>query len=234
MGYSAPVRDFIARVRRNLQQVLNETTTSLRLLREQLTTELARIDVEEENLLDLAADVTLDTGKIRTRLTRLQAKRKEIRERLGNSDERIAEGAAVLELQLDLLQQPQELYRKLSDHGRRLLNQAMFEELLVDEDRDDLTIQVVGQTYTEPVRDLMLAASAYYGYVSPEPDENRPAMVGGPVRETLAGLLSSDDLDGGWSKTAMVELRGFEPLTPSMRTRCATGLRYSPMERQTA
>ena len=25
-----------------------------------------------------------------------------------------------------------------------------------------------------------------------------------------------------------VELRGFEPLTPSMRTRCATGLRYSP------
>ena len=26
----------------------------------------------------------------------------------------------------------------------------------------------------------------------------------------------------------IVELRGFEPLTPSMRTRCATGLRYSP------
>ncbi|CAN5257714.1 hypothetical protein BH20ACT5_BH20ACT5_22380 [soil metagenome] len=27
-----------------------------------------------------------------------------------------------------------------------------------------------------------------------------------------------------------VELRGFEPLTPSMRTRCATGLRHSPEE----
>ena len=26
----------------------------------------------------------------------------------------------------------------------------------------------------------------------------------------------------------MVELRGFEPLTPSMRTRCATRLRHSP------
>jgi hypothetical protein len=25
-----------------------------------------------------------------------------------------------------------------------------------------------------------------------------------------------------------VELRGFEPLTPSMRTRCATRLRHSP------
>ena len=31
----------------------------------------------------------------------------------------------------------------------------------------------------------------------------------------------------------LVELRGFEPLTPSMRTRCATGLRYSPEERRT-
>src|SRR6202020_2644336 len=28
-----------------------------------------------------------------------------------------------------------------------------------------------------------------------------------------------------------VELWGFEPQTPSMRTRCATGLRYSPNER---
>ena len=28
----------------------------------------------------------------------------------------------------------------------------------------------------------------------------------------------------------LVELRGFEPLTPSMRTRCATGLRYSPRD----
>ncbi len=27
-----------------------------------------------------------------------------------------------------------------------------------------------------------------------------------------------------------MELRGFEPLTPSLRTRCATGLRYSPDE----
>ncbi len=27
----------------------------------------------------------------------------------------------------------------------------------------------------------------------------------------------------------MVELWGFEPQTPSMRTKCATGLRYSPV-----
>jgi hypothetical protein len=32
----------------------------------------------------------------------------------------------------------------------------------------------------------------------------------------------------GYDLQVWVELRGFEPLTPSMRTRCATGLRYSP------
>src|SRR5213078_2148437 len=39
-------------------------------------------------------------------------------------------------------------------------------------------------------------------------------------------------LTGGLPQAAdlrfWVELRGFEPLTPSMRTRCATGLRHSP------
>src|SRR3981081_3888815 len=34
--------------------------------------------------------------------------------------------------------------------------------------------------------------------------------------------------DHGFDLRVWVELRGFEPLTPSMRTRCATGLRYSP------
>ena len=38
--------------------------------------------------------------------------------------------------------------------------------------------------------------------------------------------------DQGADLGFLVELRGFEPLTPSMRTRCATGLRYSPKTSQ--
>jgi site-specific DNA recombinase len=214
---------FTIRVRENLEAVLSELNTSLRLLHEQLTTELARLDVEEENLLDLAADSAFDTAKIRTRLTGLQAKRREIRNRLGNSDERMTKGAAVLKFQLDLLQNPQELYRRLSDHGRRLLNQATFDELLVDQDRDERTIRVVGQTYTEPVRDLMLAARAFREQTEPVAAMNaslRP--VDGELRGTLAGLLSPVSLDGGWSKTAMVELWGFEPQTSCMPCKRST------------
>jgi hypothetical protein len=77
--------------------------------------ELANMDRQEENLLDLAAD--------------------------GRS----------LEAQLDLSRNPQALYRQLNDQGHRLLNQALFEQLLVD--REDVVVQSVRQTYTEPVRD---------------------------------------------------------------------------------
>ena len=179
--------DFVARVRANLTSVLDELTASLRLVHNQLTAELARLDRQEENLIDLAADGTETTDRIRTRLTRLQAERKSIQNRLATSDERITCGAEVLEIQLDLLQHPQDLYQ-LNDHGRRLLNQATFEELLVDQDPEDLTIRIVGQTYTEPVRELMLAAHAYWQHEGPE-NANRSAVNGEPARETLAGLL---------------------------------------------
>jgi hypothetical protein len=43
---------------------------------EQLMAELATIDRQEENLLDLAADAALATDKVRTRLTQLQSQRK--------------------------------------------------------------------------------------------------------------------------------------------------------------
>ena len=49
-----------------------------------------------------------------------------------------------------------------------------------------------------------------------------------PERRTPPGR-SPDGV--GWCGEG-VELRGFEPLTPSMRTRCATGLRHSPFRRQ--
>lgn len=37
--------------------------------------------------------------------------------------------------------------------------------------------------------------------------------------------------DQGSNVTTLVDLRGFEPLAPSMRTRCATGLRHRPLQR---
>jgi hypothetical protein len=61
------------------------------------------------------------------------------------------------------------------------------------------------------------------GGAKPQPFQNSttwlPHWLPNREPETRTGHLTCKN---------SVELRGFEPLTPSMRTRCATGLRYSP------
>ena len=47
----------------------------------------------------------------------------------------------------------------------------------------------------------------------------------------LSHAVAADrPVSGLEARICWVELRGFEPLTPSMRTRCATGLRHSPKQ----
>lgn len=114
--------------------------------------------------------------------------REQLKARPADSDDRLAQGAAVLEAQLVLLQ-PSSAYRQLSDYGRRLLNQAMLEELLID--REDATVQVVGQTYTEPVRRPHAGRpgaprSVNSGFGA---KHARLAANGEPAGDTLAALL---------------------------------------------
>jgi site-specific DNA recombinase len=208
---------FVRQVRADMDAVLAETASSRQLLHDQLTRELASLHRQEEHLLDLAADPEWSTGKVRTRLTRLQAQRQQIQTRLADTDDHLACGAEVLQAQLDLLTCPDELYRRLNDHGRRLLNQAVFDRLLIDRVPDPSVIQVAGGTYTEPVHDLMTAAHGHQPIV-PGPNGSRPATNGGSAQVTGVNPFRPTDQVGGWNKVAMVELRGFEPLTPSMRT----------------
>ena len=61
----------------------------------------------------------------------------------------------------------------------------------------------------------------------------RPAQRTASCPTTVAAVCCCRKIRNGRSRErnrplTWVELRGFEPLTPSMRTRCATGLRYSP------
>src|SRR4029453_13453489 len=51
-----------------------------------------------------------------------------------------------------------------------------------------------------------------------------------PGTANAAGALAPTASAGSCGEG--VELRGVEPLTPSMRTRCATGLRHSPFRRK--
>jgi site-specific DNA recombinase len=94
---------------------------------------------------------------------------------------------------------------------RRQINQGFFEKLFISEDG-----QVERAEFTEPFKSL-LGQGGHGGSAAVTESTQKTT---GRLRVQMVGGLNDHDV--------VVELRGFEPLTPSMRTRCATGLRYSP------
>ena len=125
-------------------------------------------------------------------------------------------------LALDLLDQPQELYRQAGPALRKTMNQTIFTKLMLD------GAMVATDELAEPFDVIVPAGRAYYDptYYRKRP----PALTGVVLHEgvsaddlTLTDLLQLAQGGKGCSKPVMVELRvelrGFEPLTPSMRTR---------------
>lgn len=126
---------FITDVRAHIAESINAEEASARLLHKQLTTELQGLDAREENLIDLAADGTLPQAKIKARLRDIERQRRHLAERLGQTNEDLSDSARLIDACLKLLENPQELYRRCDDEQRRLLNQALFYGLYVEDER---------------------------------------------------------------------------------------------------
>ncbi len=143
--------DFVTFIRDTIAETLADEETASDLLRRQLQTELERIDKQEENLLDLAAEGELATPKVRRRLNDLEAKRLKVQGELDRMSRELTEGGAVLNTALDLFEQPQELYRRLGPKERRVLNLEIFDRIYIDEHG------VSGHVLREPYEDLVQA-----------------------------------------------------------------------------
>ncbi|WP_433657987.1 recombinase family protein [Nocardia sp. CA-128927] len=207
---------FIADIRAHIARVIDEQETAERLLHDQLTTELQALDIREENLIDLAADATIPQPKIKTKLRELAHQRNRLTERLTTTTENLSDSARLIEAALELLENPQDLYRRCDDQQRRLLNQTIFHGLYVDDDH------ITDRSLREPFGQLHTIQQATQTS-TPDPDTstepentNRPAPQRGDgpaltdgVRILLQGVGSALCS----SKTPKVELRGLEPLT---------------------
>ncbi len=202
--------EFARLVRTQLQDSLADRDQATKLLEQQLTIQLARLDRQEENLLDLAADGDLPQAKIRQRLHRIAEQRERLQAQKADTDTQIDIGAALLEAALDLLGQPQELYRQSDDQGRRLLNQAIFERLYVGPHG------IEGDVIREPFRDLITVQRAEQGgqiIDLRQADRNEQEATDVASCESLADLLvTAIHSDGGWNRAVMVDHPGVEPL----------------------
>jgi site-specific DNA recombinase len=116
------------------QRLIDEQEAAERLLHEQLTNELQALDAREENLIELAADGDIAQLKIKAKLREIASQRRRLTERLATTTQNLSDSARLIEIALKLLENPQRLYRRCNDQQRRMLNQAIFHGLYVDDD----------------------------------------------------------------------------------------------------
>lgn len=235
--------EFIQLVRDNIEQTLRDEANAEHLRRSQLEDRLKALQAKEDNLLDLAADASLPSERIRQRLRELGREREAVIDQLNAATADLNAGRDAIEAFLTLLTDVRALYLDSSDETRRLLNQAIFNNLYVAHD------DIIGDDVKQPLRELLAAqrgwrtlsdglprvaaehaAQAEYAHHRGIQQEET-ALTGGLSGSDLSGLtavvLTGINEDSDSSKTLMVDLRGFEPLTSSLRTKratnCATG-----------
>jgi hypothetical protein len=118
---------------------------------------------------------------------------------------RLDSGAAIIRAALDLLDEPQELYRQTSNAVRRQLNQVFFGKLYLDADEvnDDLLAEpfdglLYGRTDRRPTR--------IHRRLKPLNTQNGPAMGAASQTETVVALLERIERDEGSNKDTIVEV----------------------------
>jgi site-specific DNA recombinase len=216
--------EFIESMRDQIERVLADTTQTKRLLARQLKTQLAAIDAKEANLVDLAAEGDLPTTIVRQRITNLQQQRDELVTRQTEQDVDLEAGAHHIRACLEVLADPQALYTAASDDVRRQLNQAIFTRLYIDDD------EVTSHELTDAFDGLMKVQREWMADTTSDQAQTGPPE-GGPVavhRSSLSKPALGISEDNLLSAEQMVELRGLEPLTPTLPVWCATSCAIAP------
>ncbi len=197
-------------------------------VRDQLNHQLAKLDKKESYFLDLGAEEDWPKDKLRQKIQSIRTEQRSIRRELEQTERQLETGSQVFYRALELLDDPQAAYAAGSEVVRSILNKAFFTRLYIDVRPEGR--QVVGHELKEPF-DLLEATYGYYETQTrpatllslalaemPEttraavPDRYSGSDVQSPLTEALALALRVR----GSSTAVMVELRGLEPLTPTL------------------
>ena len=213
-------------VRDLVSQVMADDQAALLVRTQHVRTKLAKLDVQEENLLDLIADGDIPSSKAKERLRRIAAERLELQALLEDGDDRLEAGAKVLNDVLDLLEKPGQLYERSNDQGRRLINQAIFSKLYIEQ--DEVTDDLLHEPF-ESVVDLDRAVRAEQeaagtpcsvqelaGRLAGETKKGRSTVSCRRPFVSTGGQLLGLAVSQGSSSRSLVELRRIELLTSSM------------------
>jgi site-specific DNA recombinase len=224
--------------RRDLETLLHHGLKNLRADTEAERTQLqdARLTIErrQRKLLEAHYNDAIGIGMLRSEQKRLDAELTATTRSLNALSADLTEADKLISIALDIAQHAGASYRQAPDHIRRMFNQLLFEKLDITTDEDGQ--HHVKATYAAPFG-IIFAASTR-ALVSEARQASRPtipASTGQTKEPAETGGLSLDVLSDnlialleGSSKSIVVELRRFELLTSSMRTKRATNCAIAP------
>lgn len=167
-----------------------------------LKKEAKKLAAQEDRLVDLAADGSLPTGKLRERVRELGVRKHQVQSQLDRTDDHLRARTDSVLVYLDLMSRPDSLFRSVSDALRRQLLAAFFiTNIWIYDDGHDVTTATALQPLVEDVRHAMASTSAN----TKGAGENSDASAAEPLNLYLEVICSS--------KNTLVAGAGLEPAT---------------------
>jgi len=200
-----------------LQAATSQERNDLEQQRSQLT-------AQRQKLLDAhyAGAVPLDL--LKTEQDRIASRLGHIQEQLATAADNYEQARATLADCLDLTRDCYAAYLEANEPTRRLFNQAFFTKIYIDED-DETRERTVRVDYNQPFDDLLsrLVPAHVHRELGAKQTAHRETPIGGP------DTAPSGPYEVEGSHTShLVELRGLEPLTPTLPVWCATSCATAP------
>lgn len=183
---------------------IHDQASTARAVQANLKRHLQELAAQEERLLDLVMDGTLPQLKIKERLAKIDAERRQIEGKVSVAASDIAVGVAVLQSGLSLLRDAQSLYHRSPDEVRSQLNRAFFHRLRIDDHG-----HVTHATLNEPFAVL-------HGDPAAEVSTQKKTPANGEGLRSDTFALHSDPKVSSWSKNVLVAGTGFEPVTSGL------------------
>ncbi|MEV7768127.1 recombinase family protein [Microbacterium sp. NPDC086615] len=196
--------DAIDEAKGEVQAALNHVLSRHADQRARLQKELKKLDVQEERLVDLAADGALATHKLRTRLRDLQIKKHEVRTSLDTTTESLQQHTEMVLSYLDLMARPDALFTAATGAVKRKLLAAFFSRIWVDDDGHRPNVAKEFQPLVADIRDAVLNSPGTPVNIK-SAGENSDASDSERLDHYLKVICSS--------KTSLVAGAGLEPAT---------------------
>lgn len=223
-------RDVETLLRHGLKQLRADTEAE----REQLENTKQTIERRQRTFLEAHYNDAIPIDMLRTEQKRLDAELSATTRSLDALNADLTEADELIEIALDIAQHAGNTYRQAPEHIRRMFNQLLFDKLLVTtDDNGQHHVEATSRApfdviYSPDTRALV--HETRHAQHDATPDSTRqtkkPAETGGLSLDVLSDQFIA--LVEGSSKSIMVELTGFEPVTFCMPCRRATNCAIAP------